>query len=534
LVIKTSYIFYFLSLMKIVLKHFFKISFILLLFTSWFMGSIGKVWAKKGFYPDVCNLTNLQPRYTQDFFDTFDNWVHRGNGCCHPRNENCSNCLEKVGSQFAWSYSYNLKSYILMFDTTGETEYLDKLIDQFDNINRARNDNHPYGPFEDKFREAILPGWNGGREDTTFEEYIYHVHTGLIVTPVADFVRRIYEYPEIGKLVWKEYDWATKEWRPNSLNQTYKEKADFYLRELEQIMTVFEGEFVDGPDENEGYYTADERLYKWGRDGFQKGVLPFNQMLELGRVELRLWQLTGKPEYKDHVSRMAQLLKDVSNSRYDSENNLYIWTYWPMMYTERAGYIFIDLEFVADCYEAGIVFNSEDMQRYVNAFKKNIYISDGSSCWAHSRIDGSTNSDDEWKTITYSSTMLRYFPIDAEVEDMVFCYQDLIYNNAFDKHSGEWFREYYGIKAEGAAKTIYHNYLQAGCAFRLPDFSEQFSIPGDLNDDEVVDIFDLVIVGNCFGLEATGDCERADANNSGGTIDIFDLVMVGSHFGNSV
>ena len=57
------------------------------------------------------------------------------------------------------------------------------------------------------------------------------------------------------------------------------------------------------------------------------------------------------------------------------------------------------------------------------------------------------------------------------------------------------------------------------------------SIPGDLDGDGDVDIFDLVIVGNCFGLEATGDCERADANNSGGTIDIFDLVMVGSHFG---
>ena len=60
---------------------------------------------------------------------------------------------------------------------------------------------------------------------------------------------------------------------------------------------------------------------------------------------------------------------------------------------------------------------------------------------------------------------------------------------------------------------------------------KSLAIPGDLDGDGDVDIFDLVIVGNCFGLEAAGDCERADANNSGGTIDIFDLVMVGSHFG---
>ncbi|MBU1111070.1 DUF4038 domain-containing protein [Patescibacteria group bacterium] len=53
---------------------------------------------------------------------------------------------------------------------------------------------------------------------------------------------------------------------------------------------------------------------------------------------------------------------------------------------------------------------------------------------------------------------------------------------------------------------------------------------GDLNNDGVVDIFDLVIVGSCFGQEATGDCARADANGNG-VVDIFDLVMVGGNFG---
>ncbi|MBU1110633.1 BNR-4 repeat-containing protein [Patescibacteria group bacterium] len=59
------------------------------------------------------------------------------------------------------------------------------------------------------------------------------------------------------------------------------------------------------------------------------------------------------------------------------------------------------------------------------------------------------------------------------------------------------------------------------------------SIPGDLDGDWDVDIFDLVIVGNSFGKSPgeSGYDSRADADTSGGAIDIFDLITVGSHFG---
>ena len=58
------------------------------------------------------------------------------------------------------------------------------------------------------------------------------------------------------------------------------------------------------------------------------------------------------------------------------------------------------------------------------------------------------------------------------------------------------------------------------------------SLDGDLNSDGVVNIFDLVIIGSCFGQEAVGDCARADANGNG-VVDIFDLVIVGGNFGTS-
>ena len=54
-------------------------------------------------------------------------------------------------------------------------------------------------------------------------------------------------------------------------------------------------------------------------------------------------------------------------------------------------------------------------------------------------------------------------------------------------------------------------------------------VQGDLNHDNWVDIFDIVIVGVAFDSTAPTD-PRADVNGDG-TVDIFDLVVVAVHFG---
>lgn len=57
-------------------------------------------------------------------------------------------------------------------------------------------------------------------------------------------------------------------------------------------------------------------------------------------------------------------------------------------------------------------------------------------------------------------------------------------------------------------------------------------IPGDINGDGSVDIFDLVIVTGVYGTSPGDDDWNPDADINGDDIvDIFDLVIVASHYG---
>ena len=77
--------------------------------------------------------------------------------------------------------------------------------------------------------------------------------------------------------------------------------------------------------------------------------------------------------------------------------------------------------------------------------------------------------------------------------------------------------------------------LHAGWQAALPDVPEQISIPQtlpwDINNDGIVDIGDMILVSNSFGIESP-EHPKLDVNRDG-KVDIIDLLLVAAHFGES-
>ena len=87
------------------------------------------------------------------------------------------------------------------------------------------------------------------------------------------------------------------------------------------------------------------------------------------------------------------------------------------------------------------------------------------------------------------------------------------------------------------AELVEHlsEHLHAGWQAALPVTQQQLPIPEtlpwDINNDNVVDIQDLILVSNSFGME-TLEHPKVDVNKDG-SVNIIDLLLVASHFGES-
>ena len=78
--------------------------------------------------------------------------------------------------------------------------------------------------------------------------------------------------------------------------------------------------------------------------------------------------------------------------------------------------------------------------------------------------------------------------------------------------------------------------LHAGWQVALPDISEQISVsqplPWDINNDGVVNMQDLVLVSNSFGVTSP-EHPKTDVNKDG-SVNIIDLLLVAAHFGECI
>lgn len=287
---------------------------------------------------------------------------------------------------YAWNVSYYLRSLAVMYEATEDEKYLTTLASFIDRVIAQRDD--MVGDLDYLGRQN--PAWGTRHYSIDQKEhYVWVVHTGMITYPIARFVRMVYEN--------------------EALHDSWKERADEYLRVVEEAVRAHDEDFVHGsdPTKDEGYYTFGDA---GGRVVSIDGVLPLNQQNALGLTFLELHALTGNEDYLDKASRLAHFFY---HRLYKMPNGSYIWAYRPdatplngpisvpagfmansiSRSGEDVSHAAINVDFMIQAYKEGLVFEYDDIEALVTTVLDNIVTPEGS---VYSHIGGTGNLDDTY------------------------------------------------------------------------------------------------------------------------------------------
>jgi len=177
----------------------------------------------------------------------------------------------------------------------------------------------------------------------------YVVHDGIVLTPIALFCAAVHD--------------------DTSLAPTYREAAKRYLQIMEtQLLPKWEPYWRDLPDGSGLYIAQNDPAQR-----FPEASLPHNQYLALGRTFIALYRITGNARYRERAQRMARFFK--RNLRLVGEH--YEWNYWDyagswdtdaraMAHVEDTSHGAIDVGFALDAYDASIVFDRQDLERFAH------------------------------------------------------------------------------------------------------------------------------------------------------------------------
>ena len=219
----------------------------------------------------------------------------------------------------------------------------------------------------------------------------YCGYIGIIYHPLLRFAELV------------KADKSLKEFEPDA--KRFTEAADESYKE-------FRSHWRNGPGKDEGYYITCERGGAFPYDNLPE---PFNYHGGHVASEAALYRLTGDKVYRDHVRRMANLLKHRLELK---TGDLYVWHYWyeplnagytaaddisdnypdmaPKAVIEDCSHGTLDVRLAMEACRAGEVFDNADLRRFANTFLKNVCIP-GSADF-HARVDG-TGGPDEYSRV---------------------------------------------------------------------------------------------------------------------------------------
>ena len=245
------------------------------------------------------------------------------------------------GTELAWREAYVLESFVRMYEATGETQYLDRLIGDFDVMLANRNDRTGV---VDYYRGRAVAGW--ATTSPGLEQHVWFVDTGNIGAPVARWLYLVKRDP----LLWARYG----------------EKAAEYEQALREMIAVFDKDWMQDTSGLSGPSRWPVQGEGWYWDSDAGWTMPLDMVTSMGRLLTGMWLATGDSVYLDRATRIARYFKNCTTVVNDS----YVWTSAYSTRIADMGHGSIDVSFAYDAYKAGIVFDATDMQRFVQTFHR--------------------------------------------------------------------------------------------------------------------------------------------------------------------
>lgn len=193
----------------------------------------------------------------------------------------------------AWSETYIMRSYLVMYQATKDKQYIDNFIDHADSA-LARRDS--VRGVKD-YRGLSLPVWRDGKYTDYKTYYIYADETGLIATPLAQFAALVNKDPKL---------------------TSYRAKANEYVKAAKDAVNVLFMSQLRNSDVN----------FTWIEDGNTLHLdRPINKNLAVGSALLAIYEATGDNSYLDKGKKMANFFKQ--NLLANSSSGGYYWKYYP-------------------------------------------------------------------------------------------------------------------------------------------------------------------------------------------------------------
>lgn len=269
-------------------------------------------------------------------FAVFDKAINKGEGYSD-------------ADSFAWGESYLLEAYLVMYEATGETGWLDKFVTQGMRVIALTDKARGLTDYKGRSlvgwssRKYSLPsGWQpGDKVDSAIENkprVVYPVHTGMIVYPFVVFARIVRERGDLLQ---------------------YRQNADYFTKVAEEAVDVFNKDWRFDKASGEGYLATEKgepTLWAMSND-----KVPFDYDSALGRAYVGLCGLTGKQGYCTKSRALALTLKNSLTL----DGGQYVMYYSSMLGSPVVdiSHAAINAEFAFLAYKAGLIFTKEDIMR---------------------------------------------------------------------------------------------------------------------------------------------------------------------------